>query len=195
MPFGNWKQGFRKLTMKSDRAENFVLALDRGEQPKPNKYDDANYMVNWLVSRQSQADFQFLAPNIQSLYDQYISHYESEAARQQQEIMEAEKGFIPSGGPRVKADIYVPSATQKGRTERATFPTEALVWLSEMLAKQGSSQEILQQMNQGAVAEIAGKLDVEQNAQIPQEMPQGMPPGMDPSQTIGGLPYPQGEMQ
>lgn len=185
LPFGNWKEAFKQFTLKSDRATNFILALDRGEQPQPNKYDDAKYMLSHLVDRTTQADFQYMNPQIQQMYAQMIQQYETQADQEVQEIMRAEKGFIPSGGPRVKADIYVPNATEPSRTERATFPTEALVWLSEQLAKQGSTQEILQQMNTGAVSEMAGQIDQQQASQFP----------VDPSTTIGGQPYPQGALQ
>lgn len=177
-PFGNWKKIFSDFTLKTNRAENMILALDRGEQPQPNKYDDAKYMISKLVDRMTQADFIFLDQGIQANYESMVQIYDQQAADQEQKILAAEKGYIPSGGPRVKADIYVPSPNSPTRTERATFPTEALVWLIDQLANQGSSQDILRQMNQGAVSDISSLLD--------QKMAQAMPSTQQP-----GAPTPQ----
>lgn len=164
MPFGNWKEGFSELTLDEDMAENMVLALDRGQVPIPNKYDDAPYMIRRLVDRVRRADFEALHPQIQKNYDTMIRFYEKMEADRQLKIMEAQKGFIPSGGARIKADYYVPKAGNPSQTERVSLPAEAVDWLMKRLAEQGSSQEILQQVNEGAVAEIAGVLNQQQGA-------------------------------
>jgi hypothetical protein len=166
MPFGNWKQGFSELTLDEDMAENMILALDRGQQPAPFKYDDAPYMIRRLVDRTRRSDFQLLHPQIQQTYHYLIAEYEKIEALKQNEIKEAQKGFIPSGGARVKVDYYVPKAGDPSKTERATLPAEAVNWLIQMLAKQGSGQEVLSQINQGAVAEIAGLLNEQQGVEM-----------------------------
>lgn len=166
LPFGNWKKAFGELSREEDIADNYILAMDRGTVPLPNKYDDAPYMIRRLVDRSLQSDFGQLDPQIQKNYDRIITHYEQMEAAKQQAIKDAQAGFIPSGGTRVKAQIYVPSPNNPNKQELATFPTESLVWLSKRLAEQGSSQEMLQSLNQGAVAEIAGQLNQQQGSNM-----------------------------
>lgn len=185
--FGNWREAFKDFTMKTDRADNMILALDRGQPMAPNKYDDAKYMVQRLVDRVSQSDFDYLPEQVRADYEAMIVHYENESNRQLQEIAAAQKGFIPSGGPRVKADMYVNSPNNPNRVEKATIPTESLVWLIEQLGKQGSTQEILQQMNQGAVADMATRLNQQLSNQPGPTSPTDGPQS--------GQPYPQGVMQ
>ncbi len=181
MPFGNWKAGFGELTMDEEMATNMILALDRGKIPQPNKYDDAPYMIKRLTERQRQADFELLDPRIKQAYEMMTAHYEQMEEQRQQQIQAAQKGYIPSGGARVKADFYVSSPTNPNKTERATIPAEAIDWLLKRLAEQGSSQEQLQQMNQGAVAEMAAHLNQQeaqgiQGQRMPQQAPQGTGP-------------------
>ncbi len=167
LPFGNWKKAFSELSREEDISDNFILALDRGQVPLPNKYDDAPYMIRRFVDRVLQADFAQLDPKIQKNYDTMISFYEKMEASKQAALQRAEAGFIPSGGTRVKAQIYIPSPTNPNHQELATFPTEALQWLMKRLADQGSSQEALSQVNQTAVAEIGGVLNQQQGSQVP----------------------------
>lgn len=166
MPFGNFQEAFSELTMDEEMATNMILALDRGEVPLPNKYDEHLYMIKRLTERVRSADFALLDPRIQKNYDSMIRHYQMLEERRQVEIMEAQKGFIPSGGPRVKVEFYVPSPGNPNRTERATLPTESLQWLIDRLAQQGSSQEVLSQLNQGAVAEMAASLNQIEGRQL-----------------------------
>lgn len=166
MPFGNFEEAFSELTMDEEMATNMILALDRGEVPLPNRYDEHLYMVKRLTERVRQADFGLLDPRIQKNYDTMIQFYEKLETTRQQEIMEAQKGFIPSGGARVKVDFYIPSPGNPNRTERATLPAESVGWLIDQLAKQGSSQEALTQLNTGAIAEIAAPLNQISGAQL-----------------------------
>ncbi len=169
MPFGNFENAFSELTMDEDMATNMILALDRGEAPMPNKYDEHLYMIKRLTERTRQADFAQLDPRIQKNYETFIRHYEGLEEQRMVAMKQAQSEFIPSGGARVKVDFYVSSPANPNRTERATLPTEAVSWLIDQLAKQGSSQEALSKINQGAVAEMATSFNQREGAQL-QEM-------------------------
>jgi hypothetical protein len=170
MPFGNFDESFSDMTLNYDSATNMILALDRGGTPQPNKYDDSTYMIQRLVARQRMSDFAMLSPQIQQNYQQLTSLYEDQETQKQQQILAAQAEFIPSGGARIKVDYYVPDPTNPDRPVRATLPAESVDWLIKRLADQGSSQQQMTTMNQGAVGEIAAKL------QQQGPPPQGQPP-------------------
>lgn len=188
MPFANFGESFGDLTLNYDSAVNMILALDRGQQPMPNKYDDAPYMIKKLVGRQRMSDFSMLSPQIQQSYQQLTSMYEDMEQQKQMQILAAEAEFIPSGGARIKVDYYVPDPTNPSRPVRATLPAESVDWLIKRLADQGSAQDQLSTMNTGAVSEIASKVQ-QQPAPPPQLRPQ-VPSGPGVPQPGGGAPMP-----
>jgi len=87
---------------------------------------------------------------------QYKQWYEFTEAEQQRKIMAAQADFIPSGGPKVKVDFYVPKPGNPEKSERATIPAESLNWLVARLGDQGSGQDRLRDLEQGSVADVAG---------------------------------------
>lgn len=153
MPFANGDKAFDDFTIDEENAENIMLAIERGEQPILNRYDNHKYIISKLTHRMRQADFQLLHPEIQMLYQATLQQHEQLEAQIQLEIQRAQAGFIPTGGYTVKADFYV--TTEDGKTKRAEFPYEALAWLQQQLTAQGMTQEALQQMNEGALADLA----------------------------------------
>jgi hypothetical protein len=68
--------------------------------------------------------------------------------------------MIPTSGFSSKADLYVPAPTKANpnKIERATFPSDALVWLRERLIAQGMTLDGFQALPQGAVADIAAAM-------------------------------------
>lgn len=166
MPLGNMEESFGDFTLNYDSAVNIILALDRGEAPTPNKYDDAEYMLKKLVARSRQADFNQLDPAIQQNYGNMIAIYEQILVQRQNEIIAANSQYIPSGGARIKVDYYVPDTKNPDRPVRATLPAEAVDWLIKRLSDQGSSQEQIATINQGAVAEMAGKFNQQENTSL-----------------------------
>lgn len=155
MPFGNFEEGFEDFTIDYDSAQNMLLALDRGEQPAVSAYDDPVYMIKMLVGRIRQPDFKMLDPQIQQTYEAYKQHYEMMEANNQRRILAAQADFIPTGGAKVKVDFYIPKPGNPEKSERATLPAEAINWLVERLADQGSSQERLMELGDGVNASIA----------------------------------------
>lgn len=172
MPFGNFEKAFQDFTLDQDAVENLLLALDRGEQVQADPADDEQYVIKRLMHRIRMADFKQLDPMIQQNYMMVKGQYEQIAVQKAQALQAAEAGFIPSGGTKVKADMYIDG--KDGKVERATFPVEALDWLMKRLAEQGSSQEAMAKQNSGAAAEMATMLN-QANAQPQMPQPeQGM---------------------
>lgn len=169
MPLGNMEASFSDFTIDFDAATNTILELDRGGSPTPNKYDEAKYMLKRIVARTRLADFQQLDPQIQQNYQNMIQIYEQIIEQQQEDIKRAQSEFIPTGGALVKIDYYVPDPKNPSRSVRALVPAEAVDWMLKQIAAQGSSQEQLSTMNQGAVAEMASHM----NQQQPEQSLQG----------------------
>lgn len=190
LPFANNEEAFNELTINYDSGTNFILAVDRGERPVPSRYDDAKYMIKRLVFRQRQADYKFLAPEIQQAYDAYVKFYEQVELDNVRQIQAAQADFIPSQGPRVKVDFYVPSQSNPNKVERATLPSDAVEWLIQRLADQGSTQDVLMTMNQQAVADMSQQLN-EQNAGGP-PVPQGQATTGEPKPPYGMPSIPHG---
>ena len=155
MPYANSEETFSDLTLDYDGAKNDMLALDRGEPVQVNRYDNHEYMVKKLTNRMKMADFKFLPPEIQALYQQTIQQHEEAIAQIGIELKQAQSQFIPSGGFMVKCDFYVSDSKDPNKTSRVSLPSESIAWLVDMLEKQGSSQEALAGLAQGAQGDIA----------------------------------------
>ena len=160
MPFGNFEDSFSDMTLSHDSANNMILAIERGEQPQPNPYDDHTYMIKRLVARTREPSFNMLDPQMQQAYQMYIQHYEMLETERQRILLAAQNEYIPTDSPGVKVDVYVPKkgAEDPNATERAVIPQAALEWLIQRLEDQGTSQDKLKQMNQGALQDMAGQL-------------------------------------
>lgn len=204
MPLGDFDEGFSDLTIDYDLSQNMILALDRGEQPRIFKYDNPDYLLKKLTSRMRMPDFPMLNQQIQSSYEQVVSHYEEQKAQQQQELLAQQADFIPSGGARIKVDYYIQDPTNKDRTVRATIPAESVDWLIKRLGDQGTNQQALAAQNPAVAGEIGNMVHRPQPGvgQPPQQAgaplqnirpqqgspliaPSGMPP--KPSSVIPGL--------
>lgn len=187
MPYGNFASSFSDLTLDFDSANNIILALDRGERPMGSMYDDKKYMVKRLVSRKRQADFPYLDPMIQQNYDKMISQYQNAIALEEQQIQAAKDGFIPTGGYMVVCDIYVQDPANPANTRRARIPYESIQWLIQRLETQGSSLQQLEDMNQGALAQMSQMMLANKQGQPPAQVHQ-MPARPPVSQPQGHLP-------
>lgn len=191
MPFANFDQSFDDLTIDYDSSVNDILALDRGERPPVNQYDNHVYNIKRLTSRTRKADFQFLPPQVQQSYQGKIQIHQQMEAANQAAIQRAEQGFIPTGGYFVTCDFYVedPSDPSGLKTRRARVPYQSMEWLLKQLEAQGQSQKSLDGMGSGAMAQMANT--GMQGAQAPQ--PQGPGPGMGQPNTHGapGLAMPR----
>lgn len=157
--FGNVEESFSDFTLDYDNVTNMILALDRGEQVAPQKYEDPKYVIKKLTGRIRQADFSMLAPQIQQNYMMLKQAYEQMEVDNQRSILAAQADFIPTDGPRIKVDFYV---DVEGKVQRATLPSRAVEWLIQRLADQGQSQDALSTLGSGNLAEMAGMLQQNQ---------------------------------
>lgn len=175
MPYANFDESFNDMTLDYESATNDILALDRGEQPPINMYDNHTYMIKRLTARMRMADFQFLTPEIQQNYAMRLEAHEEAVALQAKQLQAAQAGFIPTGGYLVACDFYVQTdAADPSKTKRVRLPSEALGWLIERLEVQGASLEQLESVNDANLVQIAQKMGSEGEA-----MPRGVPSGTD----------------
>ena len=163
MPFVNEKQMMSDLTIDFDNATNDILSLDRGQYVPANPNDNHQYLIKKLQHRMKQADFRFLNPQIQQMYQVKIQEHIKIDAEQIKAVQEAKAGFIPSGGGLVGIDIYDPSSTK-----RIKLPMEAAQWLIKRLAEQGSSQAALESMPQAVQAQYPLNNSQTENGQVNQ---------------------------
>ena len=120
-------------------------------------YDDKKYLIKRLATRTRKADFKFLSPEIQSMYQQVIQQLMDMDAEEQRKIQEASAGFIPMSGMAVVCDIYVPDPNNSSKTMRARVPYDSLTWLLKRLEEQGASQQSILQQQQAIVAQTADR--------------------------------------
>lgn len=170
MPFGNFEKSFGDLSLDYDVAENFMLALDRGESPAIPHGSNKEYMIKKLDDRILKSDFRLLDQQIQLNYDAAKQEFMRMKQDELLAIQRAEQGFIPSDGPLIKTDLQVqePNSTGGFKTTRAAFPARALEWLSKQLEVQGTSLEKLQnEVSQASIAQMANNM----GPQGPQQPP------------------------
>lgn len=165
MPFLNKEPAMKEMMLEYEAPTNMLLALDRGEEFTPSKYDNSQEMLRRLYQRVREASFKLLSPEIQESYASVISEYEEIQARQEEEAIRLKNGMIPSGGSLTKCDIYVNVPNSKGgfKTERAVVPSQAIEWLISALEKQGMSQDRLTE-----IGPAQAQIDVMNNV-LPQE--------------------------
>lgn len=153
MPFANFEESFDDLTIDHDTIKNDMLAMERGEYFQANKYDNHKYAIKRLTARMRQSDFKFLDPNVQSYYAQKLQEHEQFEAQIAQEIMAAKSEFIPIDGYLVTVQMKM--VDSQGTEKQVRLPYSSLDWLIKRLEAQGSAQDTLEKLNQGAVADIA----------------------------------------
>lgn len=159
MPYANLDESMDDFTLDYDTSVNDMLALDRGEQPPINQYDNHVYMIKRLTSRTRKADFKFLTPQIQQAYFAKIDMHQQFESKNQLAIQRAEAGLIPTSGYLVTCDFYVKDPTDATgvKTRRARVPYDSMEWLINQLEAQGNGQQKLEDMNSGIQAQMAEK--------------------------------------
>lgn len=170
MPYVNQDESFEDLTVNYDSAKNLELALDRGENPEPNQYDDHVYIIKRLTLRMRKPDFKYLDPQIQNNYAMRVKMHEVFEAQVQTQIQRASQGYIPTGGALLGCDFFVTDPANPTKTRRARLPSESIQWLVKQMEAQGQSLEQLEGLNPGAQAEIAGQMGMQQGG-APQARP------------------------
>lgn len=175
MPFANGEKAFDDFTLDYDRAENMILALDRGEAPTVNKSDNGPYLIRKLSARMARADFQFLHEQIQANYQNMILTYEQQEADKARELKAMQDEFIPLDGPMIKVAWYIKDPKNPSRSIQATLPANAINWLVQRINDQQGAQATLMTMDSGAQSEIARQFNQQQQGQQPSQGMAGMP--------------------
>lgn len=180
MPYSNIDESFNDLTLDYEAATNDILALDRGELPPINEYDDHIYMIKRLTARMRQADFAFLPPPVQQAYAARLAAHETVQAQQAAALQASQAGFIPTTGYLVSCDFYVSlDPKDPSKVKRVRIPSGALQWLIEKLQAQGASLDQLENVNERNLVEIAQRMGDQGAPQGPQSQIMGsaMPGG------------------
>ena len=179
MPYGNFDESFSDLTIDYDSATNVILAMDRGDLPDVNKYDNHEYMIKRLVARSRMADFKMLSPQIQQAYAARIAEHSQSIQDNLLELKAAQSELIPTGGYMVTLDMYVPDPADPTKSRRARLPYEAVKDLIDRLERQGNSLQQLEAMNQANVADIARGMRSQLQSQ---QGVNGMTPALPPKE-------------
>lgn len=156
-PFGNEQEAFEDLTIDYDCATNDLLALERGEQPDVNPYGNMEYTVNRLTHRMKQADFKLLNPTIIQNFKAYETQLQNAIVERERKIQALKESRIPTDGFLVTVQLKRTNP-ETGKQENIRLPYSSIHWMVDTLDKQGASQEALEQMNQGALAEASDML-------------------------------------
>lgn len=199
MPFGNEEESFSSLTIDYDNAENEMLALERGELPQIQQYENHEYIAKAISARMKRADFKFLPPKVQQSYQAVLGQHEQILADQAQKLLDAKNELIPTNGAMVACDLYIPDPQNPQKAaKRVRVPYQALDWLVQKLEAQGTGLQQLENMNQGTMADIASKIHPSAQGASPQGMlssapqtPPTLPPHSPPMPQGGGM-RPQG---
>lgn len=193
-PYLNNEKMLSKFTADWDNAQNDILALDRGEYPQPQRYENHEYILEALTNRVKQPDFRFKSPQIQNIYAQKIQEHEQAVAQKAQELQMAESGFIPVSGFQVACDFYVPDPKNPQSSKRVRIPSDAIQWVLKKIEDQGTALDTLEGVPQEAMVEISQMMRPQNQMQQGQSnvpaifnSPNGKP-GFRPQQT----PMPQG---
>lgn len=170
MPFMNNKEIFSDFTQEHENAENDMLALERGEIPQISPSDDNEYHSKKLNNRMRKADFMYLAPQVQQAYQQLASQHEAEIQRKRHARKQAENDYIPTDGALITCSMQIPDG--EGKSKQLRLPYASLMFLVKQLESQGADQATLDNMNQGALANMIQEY---QSSQQPIGQPQALP--------------------
>jgi len=157
MPFLSNNYLVKQLSLDYDNAENDMLQLERGQLPFISPYADNEIFVGAVTHRMKQPDFQMLDPQVQQLYDQYLSIHEDQIRTKMEAAQAAKDGFIPTGGSLITVQMSVPDPSSQSGSRQVKVPYESIWWLIQRLEAQGSSLQALDSMNQGAVVDMVGQ--------------------------------------
>lgn len=175
-PYLNKEQMFSDFTMAYDNATNDILALDRGEIPPMTKYRyaDPKYIIQRLSTRMGQSDFSFLPPQVQNNYQQVLQQYEMLVTQMMQEQAALNADMIPTDGPLIRADLWVPQQQADGSSKqvRLSLPSSSLQWLQQRLEQQGASMAVLQSQQAQVISDIAQQMQMQKAAQAQAAQPQ-----------------------
>lgn len=145
MPFIDGKALAGHMTVGLEETKNINLALDRGEMPMISKYDNNETIVKELVRRMRQPDFDYIKSKNPQVEENYMRQYEERNQlinQQMEELKNANMGIIPTGGPQIRVDAWLPDPENPGKTKRASVDQVAFDWFLKRLGEQGAKLEV-----------------------------------------------------
>jgi hypothetical protein len=146
LPFVDGERIAGHLALAHTEAENIILALDRGEMPVISIFDNNEVIVQELVRRMRQGDWKYLISKNPQVEQNYMKQYEERVANINQKMEELKKvnmGIIPTGGPQIKVDAYIPDPSNPAKSVRATVDQKSFEWFIERLGEQGATMEVM----------------------------------------------------
>jgi hypothetical protein len=160
----NDEEALDGFTLDYDCIKNDLLKMDRGQYVPAQRHEDHVYILRMLGRRIKAPDFEVLDPQIQQMYHKKLAEHEQFIQMQLQAEQMATAGFVPSGGMLVTISNYrIPDPNNPGKVTTLRLPAESINWLVQKLSSQGSTQEMVQQLGDGQIVDIAER--------------QGLPPG------------------
>lgn len=186
MPFGGMKDAFKDVVMTSEKADNVILALERGKMTQPNLYDDHPYMIGRLTNVVSQMDFETKNPQIQQNYQQLIAIHEQLQGEKEARLQAAKNEYIPTSGGLIACDFYVQDPNNPMNNKRARIPYDAVSWLIRQMELQGndlSKLEALSPTSQANIMEAGAAMNASGGG-----MPTAGPGSTQPAQPQMGAP-------
>lgn len=158
MPFLGGNHRLKRLAVDYDNADNDILMMERGQAPFVSEYADNSVYIEAYTARMKQADFQMLSPNIQQIYAQMLQVHTEELKRKELAQQSIKDGMIPTGGALITCSMQAPDPSNPGSTRQVRLPYEALMYLIQRLEGQGKDLAVLEQVNQGVVAQMAQQM-------------------------------------
>jgi hypothetical protein len=153
-PIGNMSEIFSDFTIDYDNAKNDILQLERGQMPRLNQYENIQYKIQKITHRMKQSDFDYLDPEVQQMFEQFLSQCEQVEADKMAAIQRAQSGFIPDGGGMITINGI---KDEQGNVIR--LPYASLDWLITKLTEQRSLQQDFESINNtGAQADMSQML-------------------------------------
>ncbi len=162
MPYGNDKLAFSEITQDWDNWVNDQLAMDRGQMVAARERENHAYVLDRINGRMKEADFTLLPPQVQQNWEMKAQQHQKVMAEQAAAAERLKAGFIPTGGFLVTCEVYIPGAG--GKQVRLRLPSETLMWANDAIAKQGTTQEMLQSLAPADQASVAQMVQQHQAA-------------------------------
>lgn len=155
MEYLNKEQLFDDETIDYDNASSDILRLDRGMWVPPGPEENHPYVIRRLTHRTKQKDFDTLPEQTRAMYQQKLEMHRQIQAKMVAEAQAVKDGFIPTGGFLVNCDFYVADPKDPTKQKHLRLPAEAVAWLVEKLQTQGTTQEMLDEMDLRTQARVA----------------------------------------
>ena len=156
----NDKGFIANLTSDHDAVVNDMINIEKGIMPRITDTMNFKYKMEKITARTNRPDFQFLWPETQQMYEQFLQMCGQKMAEIQEEELRLEKNFIPMDGPVTKIDMLhnMPNAEGKVKQERMTLPVKAVNWLVGVLAKQSQVKDQIQGLSPDTQNDIIGQM-------------------------------------